>query len=103
MPPGRKSVLLLGATGLVGRECLRLLVEHDGFSRGLAFPFPARLRPSKASDVARALVHQAILDESGRRVLLSPELRQISSRPFSSEPSENAAPLAHETIAQSLF
>jgi len=28
-----RSVLLLGATGLVGGECLRLLQAHDGFAR----------------------------------------------------------------------
>ena len=29
----RRSVLLLGATGLVGQECLRLLIEDDSCSR----------------------------------------------------------------------
>lgn len=28
-----RSILLLGATGLIGGECLRLLTAHDGFAR----------------------------------------------------------------------
>lgn len=33
MPDGQLSVLLVGATGLVGRECLRLLLADNGFGR----------------------------------------------------------------------
>ena len=33
MTRDRKSVLLLGATGMLGQECLRLLRESDGISR----------------------------------------------------------------------
>jgi uncharacterized protein YbjT (DUF2867 family) len=30
---GNRSILLIGATGLVGSECLRLLLDNDAFSR----------------------------------------------------------------------
>lgn len=33
MPEKALAVLLVGATGLVGRECLRLLLADDGFAR----------------------------------------------------------------------
>src|ERR1051325_10129992 len=33
MTRDRKSVLLLGATGMLGQECLRLLRESEGISR----------------------------------------------------------------------
>jgi uncharacterized protein YbjT (DUF2867 family) len=34
--PGPRSVLVLGATGLVGAECLRLMLHDDAFSRVVA-------------------------------------------------------------------
>ncbi|MBW8839471.1 MAG: hypothetical protein JF602_06415, partial [Gemmatimonadetes bacterium] len=33
MPDSPLSVMIVGATGLVGRECLRLLLADNGFSR----------------------------------------------------------------------
>jgi uncharacterized protein YbjT (DUF2867 family) len=83
---------------LVGkRDHLR---TGERIAAGLGFVFPL-LRPIKASDVARALVHQAILDEPGRRVLLSTELRQIAGHPLPSGPGEKAARLEDEPIPRS--
>ena len=73
----------------------------ERIAASLGFVFPLRLRPIMASDVARALVHQAILDEPGRRVLFSAELRQIARRSFPSRAGETAVRLDDEGIAQS--
>ncbi len=73
----------------------------ERIAAGLGFVFPPCLRPIKASDVARALVHQAILDEPGRRVLMSNELRKIAGRPLPSVSGEKAARLEDEPIPRS--
>lgn len=45
----------------------------------LLFLAPSKVRPIKASDVALALVGRAVLDEPGRRVLGSAELRRLAN------------------------
>jgi uncharacterized protein YbjT (DUF2867 family) len=54
--PGR-SVLLLGATGLVGRECLRLLIADPGVSRIVVL-----VRRPLADDVSSAKVRTEVVD-----------------------------------------
>jgi uncharacterized protein YbjT (DUF2867 family) len=50
----------------------------ERIAAGLSFLTPARLRAISATDVATALVHQAALDEPGKRVIESMHLRQIA-------------------------
>lgn len=73
----------------------------ESIAAALRVAFPPRLRPIKASDVARALVHQAVLDEPGRRVLLSAELRKIARVPLPSGSGEKSARLEHEPFPRS--
>ena len=50
----------------------------ERIAAGLLFLAPASVRPIRASEVASALVRQAVLDEPGRRVLSSAELRRLA-------------------------
>ena len=46
-----KSIALFGATGLVGSECLRLLLDDGGFSRVVIFTRrPISVKPNGAAD-----------------------------------------------------
>jgi uncharacterized protein YbjT (DUF2867 family) len=52
----------------------------------LSFLAPSKVRPIKASDVALALVGKAVLDEPGRQVLGSAELRGLANEVQAGEP-----------------
>lgn len=54
-----RSVLVLGATGLVGRECLRLLTERDDYDRIVVL---ARRRPDPATEASRIEWHVVDFD-----------------------------------------
>lgn len=79
-----RSLTIVRPSVLVGKR------EHPRTGESLAasvgFLFPPRFRPIKASDVARAIVHQAILDEPGCRIIESVELREIANTQPLSEP-----------------
>lgn len=51
-----------------------------------SFLAPAKLRAVPAADVAAALVHQAVLDQPGLRVLESAEIRRIAGELHSPRP-----------------
>jgi uncharacterized protein YbjT (DUF2867 family) len=53
-----KSIALFGATGLVGSECLRLLLNHGGFSRVKIFTRrPLSVNPDGAADHRKLETH----------------------------------------------
>jgi uncharacterized protein YbjT (DUF2867 family) len=59
--PGTRSVLLCGATGLVGRECLELLAADPSFHRVVVItrrPLP----PDMAAPLRRARLEQHVID-----------------------------------------
>lgn len=60
MSPG-KSIALLGATGLVGGECLRLLLEDPHFSRVVTLTRRA-LSPDRGSAASRSKLEQRVID-----------------------------------------
>lgn len=71
-----RSLTIARPSLLVGkREHSRLAERAAGGVLGL---FPARYRPIDATDVARALVEQAVADKPGRRILESIELRALA-------------------------
>jgi uncharacterized protein YbjT (DUF2867 family) len=70
---------------------------------GISFLTPSRLRPINASDVAAAIVHQAVLDEAGLRVIDSADLRKIAQSARSGhEDREASQPAAHVTAETSV-
>jgi uncharacterized protein YbjT (DUF2867 family) len=72
-----RSLTIARPSMLLGvRERPRMAERVAG---ALSFLAPSKVRPIKASDVALALVRTAVLDESGRRVLESIELRALAS------------------------
>jgi uncharacterized protein YbjT (DUF2867 family) len=50
----------------------------ERIAAGFAFLAPEKVKPVRASEVAAALIHQAMLDEPGRIVLDSAQLRRIA-------------------------
>jgi uncharacterized protein YbjT (DUF2867 family) len=86
-----RSLTIARPSVLVGKR------EHprtaERIAAGMSFLVPPRARPITANDVAAAIVHQAWLDEPGRRVLEGGELRRIA-RAVRSAPSTAQAPLA---------
>ncbi len=70
------SLTIARPSVLVGRLERRRAGER--IAAGISFLAPARIRPIDAADVAAAIVHQAALDQPGKRVLESVELRQIA-------------------------
>jgi len=58
----------------------------ERIAAGISFLTPPRIRPIDAADVAAAIVHQAWLDQPGRRVLETPELRLIAAAARSAPP-----------------
>jgi uncharacterized protein YbjT (DUF2867 family) len=94
-----RSLTIARPSLLVGkREHPRLGERIAGGLRGL---FPARYRPINATDVARALVLQAIADEPGRRIVESVELRRIAMNGESHTRPGPASPPAMESAPQS--
>ena len=90
MPTGR-SVLLAGATGLVGRECLRLLLEAPDVARLVVLTrrsLPSRFVPEKAKaklevyeiDFARLDQHLSLLNVDQIVCTLGTTLKQAGSR-----------------------
>jgi len=84
---GGKSVLLLGATGLVGAECLRLLLEDDAFTRVVTLtrrPLAATLRSPKLDqrvvDFDRLPDHATAFDVNQIICALGTTLRKTPSR-----------------------
>lgn len=71
-----RSLTIVRPSVLVGKRENPRTVER--IAAGLSFLAPASVRPIKASEVASALVRQAALDEPGRRVLDSAELRRLA-------------------------
>jgi uncharacterized protein YbjT (DUF2867 family) len=90
MPIGR-SVLLAGATGLVGRECLRLLLADPGVERLVVLArraLPASLVPQQGvskleayeADFARLEQHVALMNVDQIVCTLGTTLKQAGSR-----------------------
>jgi len=72
-----RSLTIARPSLLVGkREHSRLAERVAGRLRGL---FPARYRPIHATEVARALVGQAVVDKPGWRIIESTELRELAT------------------------
>jgi len=67
----------------------------------LSFLAPSKMRPIKASDVALALVRKAVLDEPGRQVLSSPELRKLAREDGSERSTLRMPVIETEEIPQS--
>jgi uncharacterized protein YbjT (DUF2867 family) len=94
-----RSLTIARPSLLVGkRERPRVGGLVAGGLRGL---FPARYRPIDAADVARVLVHQAIADQPGRRIIESIELRRIAMNGASHAAAPGASPLKAEPAQQS--
>ena len=84
---------------LVGkREQSRLAERAVGSLRGL---FPARYRPIHATDVARVLVQHAVVDNPGRRVIESIELRELALNGSGHAKESTALPVTIEGDPQS--
>jgi uncharacterized protein YbjT (DUF2867 family) len=62
-----RSILVLGATGLVGRECLRLLAQRDDYDRVVAL---ARRPPDSDSESSRVEWHVVDFDRLTRQAAL---------------------------------
>lgn len=73
----------------------------ERITAGLSFLAPASMRPIRASEVASALVRQAVLDEPGRRVLDSAELRGLAREQLGRGVVTKSPAKAHEEIPQS--
>jgi uncharacterized protein YbjT (DUF2867 family) len=69
----------------------------ERIAAGLSFLTPARLRAISATDVAAALVHQGALDQPGKRVIESMELRQIAALAASAPPASQHVPVNSAT------
>ena len=63
----------------------------ERIAAGISFLTPARLRPIEATDVAAALLQQAVVDEAGLRVLDSADLRKVGRAARSSHSSLDAS------------
>jgi uncharacterized protein YbjT (DUF2867 family) len=91
-----RSLTIARPSVLVGKR------EHprtgERIAAGISFLIP-RLRPIKATDVAAAVVHQAWLDEPGKRVLEAMELRKIARGAMSALPAPQA-PVGSSAAAQ---
>jgi uncharacterized protein YbjT (DUF2867 family) len=73
----------------------------ERIAAALSFLAPASVRPIRASEVASALVRQAVLDEPGRRVLDSAELRGLAREQFGRGVVTKSPAKVHEGIPQS--
>ena len=72
MPPAAgKSAIVIGATGLVGRECVRQLAAHPGFERVTALA-----RRALPSDLVAAKVKTELVDFD--RLAARPEIFQAT-------------------------
>jgi uncharacterized protein YbjT (DUF2867 family) len=88
--PGARSVLLCGATGLVGGECLRRLAVDPWFERVVVMvrrPLPPALRAATTSKVETHVIdferlheHTALLDVDQVICALGTTIRQAGSR-----------------------
>ena len=66
-----KSIALFGATGLVGRECLRLLLDDRTFSRVLVFTRrPLSSKPDNSTRLARLETHVIDFEQLERHAAL---------------------------------
>jgi uncharacterized protein YbjT (DUF2867 family) len=66
-----KSIALFGATGLVGRECLRLLLDDRTFSRVLVFTRrPLSSKPDNSARLARLETHVIDFEQLERHAAL---------------------------------
>jgi uncharacterized protein YbjT (DUF2867 family) len=69
-----------------------------------SFLTPAKIRPIPAADVALGLVHQAVLDQPGKKILESADLRRIaddvrSPRPMAQLKLDATAEVSHPSVA----
>jgi uncharacterized protein YbjT (DUF2867 family) len=71
-----RSLTIARPSVLIGKREHPRIAER--IAAGFLFFIPGRTRPIKATDLAAAIVHQASLDEPGKRVLEARELRQIT-------------------------
>ena len=71
-----RSLTIARPSMLMGRRERPRTVER--LAGALSFLAPSKVRPIKASDVALALVRKAVLDEPGRQVLNSSDLRRAA-------------------------
>ena len=70
---------------------------------GISFLTPSRLRPINASDVAAAIVQQAVLDEAGLRVIDSVDLRKLAHAARSAREDRDVShPSAQVTVETSV-
>lgn len=72
----------------------------ERIAAGISFLTPPWIRPIGATDVATAIVHQAWLDEPGRRVLEVMELRQVARGARSAPPAPQVAVASAPAAAQ---
>lgn len=92
-----RSLTIARPSVLIGKREQPRTAER--IAAGISFLIPRRVRPIKATDVAAAVVHQASLDEPGRRVLEVTELRQIARAVRSVIPAPQT-PVAPSAAAQ---
>jgi uncharacterized protein YbjT (DUF2867 family) len=97
-----RSVTIARPSVLIGkRERPR---TGERIAAGLSFLTPAKLRPINASDVAKALIHQAALDEPGFRLLESAQMRRVGQKVapsslFGGLPSDAGQKLRESSVA----
>jgi uncharacterized protein YbjT (DUF2867 family) len=72
-----RSLTIARPSVLVGKRERPRTTER--IAAGLSFLTPGRIRAIDAADVALALVHQAEIDEPGKRILESADLRAIAA------------------------
>jgi uncharacterized protein YbjT (DUF2867 family) len=89
-----RSVTIARPSVLIGKRARPRTAER--IAGLLSFLAPASVRPVKASEVASALIQKAGLDEPGRHVLESVELRRLGREHARSDVHTRPAPAADE-------
>lgn len=83
--PQSHSVAVFGATGLVGRACLKLLLDRPEFSRVVVGVrrqlslVPRKYKPVHVHDVARTLVNAAVAERAGVQIIESQSIERAAS------------------------
>jgi uncharacterized protein YbjT (DUF2867 family) len=95
-----RSLTIARPSVLVGTRENPRMAERIA-AAGLSFLAPASVRPIRASEVASALVRQAVLDEPGRRVLDAAELRRLAREQLGRGVVTKSPAKVHEEIPQS--
>ena len=100
-----KSIALFGAAGLVGSECLRLLLDDGGFSRVMIFTRrPLSVKSDGAADRPKLETHVLDFEQIERHEKRSRSIRLSarSAQPFAKQaPSRNSGKSTSTTHSRS--